>query len=301
MLKAAETVRAVAKPDAWLVDFTNPVGIVTRALLNEGHRAVGLCNVAIGFQRRYAQRFGVDPSKVRLDHVGLNHLTWERGIHVTTESGERDVLPQLLTDELDETASSVEMSPALLAMIGAIPSYYLRYFYAHDEVFREQVFAPPRAQEVAASEQTLLAAYADETQDTKPAELEKRGGAYYSEAAVDVLASLTADRGDTQILNVRNDGTMPFLPDDHVIEVPTTVHASGLTPLPIAPLPDDMSGLIAHVAGYERLALEAAVHGGRERVVRAMLAHPLVGQFDKAEKLADALIAENADYLPWAK
>ncbi|TAL41184.1 MAG: 6-phospho-beta-glucosidase [Salinibacterium sp.] len=297
MLKAAETARAVAKPGAWLVDFTNPVGIVTRALLNEGHRAVGLCNVAIGFQRHFAEQFSVDASQVRLDHVGLNHLTWERGIHVDGV----DVLPTLLSEQLEETAASVEMPPALLAMIGAIPSYYLRYYYAHDEVFREQVFAPPRAQVVAASEQTLLAAYADETQDTKPAELEKRGGAYYSEAAVDVLASLTADRGDTQILNVRNDGTMPFLPDDHVIEVPTTVRAAGLTALPIAPLPDDIRGLIAHVAGYERLALEAAAHGGRDRVVRAMLAHPLVGQFDKAEKLTDALIAENADHLEWTK
>lgn len=301
MLEQAEVVSRVAAPGAWLIDFTNPVGIVTRGLLGAGHRAIGLCNVAIGFQRRYATHFAVDPAAVRLDHVGLNHLTWERAIHVTRDGEERDMLPYLLDAELEETARTVHMAPGLLRMLGAIPSYYLRYFYAHDEVFREQIFAPSRAQEVAATEQELLAHYRDETLDTKPAELEKRGGAYYSEAAIGLLASLIGDRGDRQVLNVRNDGTLPFLPDDHVIEVPVEVHADGPRAVPIAPLADDLSGLVTHVAAYERLALEAAVKGGRERVVRALLAHPLVGQFDKAERLADALIATNADYLTWSR
>ncbi len=301
VLAAAEKARAVAKPGAWIVDFTNPVGIVTRALLGEGHRAVGLCNVAMGFQRRYSERFGVDPGQVRLDHVGLNHLTWERGIHVTTAAGERDVLPDLLDNHLDETAETVHMPPALLQMLQAIPSYYLRYYYAHDEVFREQLFNPTRAQIVAATEQELLGEYADPACNTKPRALEKRGGAYYSEAAVGLLASLASDRGDIQVLNVRNNGTMPFLPDDHVIEVPTEVRATGLTAMSIDALPADMAGLIAHVAAYESLALEAAVHGGRERVERAMLAHPLVGQYDKARKLTDLLIAHNSAHLPWAR
>jgi 6-phospho-beta-glucosidase len=300
VLKAADKVRELAKPDAWLVDFTNPVGIVTRALLQEGHRAVGLCNVAIGFQRRYAARFGVDPSAVRLDHVGLNHLTWERGIHLTTAGGERDVLPELLRDSLEETAATVHLAPDLLRIQGAIPSYYVRYYYAHDEVLREQLFSPTRAQIVAQTERALLAKYADPSVVTKPEELQSRGGAFYSEAAIDVLTSLTTDRGDTQVLNVANNGTMPFLPDDHVIEVPTRVNSNGLTPLPIAPLPADMAGLVSHVAQYERLALDAAVNGGRDRIVRAMLAHPLVGQYDKAEKLTDLLLAENSSYLDWA-
>ncbi|RWZ51435.1 6-phospho-beta-glucosidase [Labedella phragmitis] len=300
VLDAAETVRRAAKPDAWIVDFTNPVGIVTRALLERGHRAVGLCNVAIGFQRRYAKRFGVEPHQVRLDHVGLNHLTWERGIHVMTDAGERDMLPQLLTDELAETAESVHMAPGLVSMLGAIPSYYLRYYYAHDEVLSEQLFEPPRAQVVAETERVLLKKYADPTLDVKPVELERRGGAYYSEAAVDVLASLTSDRGDVQVLNVRNDGTLPFLPDDHVIEVPTRVRTAGLAPLPVPELPADIRGLIAHVAEYERLALDAALNGGRERVTRALLAHPLVGQWRRAERLTDLLLEENASYLTWA-
>ncbi len=299
VLNAAEVARRVARPGAWIIDFTNPVGIVTRALLNEGHRAVGLCNVAMGFQRRYAESYGVSPAHVRLDHVGLNHLTWERGIHITAEHGERDVLPELLAQRLEETAETVHMPQALLRMLGAIPSYYLRYYYEHDAVFREQLFAPSRAQEVAQTERELLQVYEDLTQDTKPLALEKRGGAYYSEAAVGLLASIAADRGDTQVLNVRNDGVMPFLPDDHVIEVPATVRAGALIAHSISPLPDEITGLIAHVASYERLALDAAIHGGRGRVEKALLAHPLVGQFDRAVKLADLLIAENRAFLPW--
>ena len=300
VLSVAEVVRKHAKPDAWIVDFTNPVGIVTRALLNEGHRAVGLCNVAIGFQRRFANLLGVDHSQVQLGHVGLNHLTWERSVTVTDDTGTRDALPALLGDRLAELAEEIELPASLLSLLGNVPSYYLRYYYAHDEVLREQLDAPTRAEAVQRVERELLELYADPSVDTKPEQLSHRGGAFYSEAAVDLIASLTSDRGDVQVVNLRNGGSLPFLPDDHVIEVPATVGAAGLSALPIAPLPDDIRGLVSHVAGYERLALEAAVHGGRDRVVRAMLAHPLVGQYDRAEKLTDLLIAGNRDHLAWA-
>ena len=301
VLRVAEEVRRHAKPDAWIVDFTNPVGIVTRALLQEGHRAVGLCNVAIGFQRRFAGLLGVEPGQVRLGHVGLNHLTWERAAFVTDASGTRDALPELLRDRLEELAGEIELPASLIRLLGDVPSYYLRYYYAHDEVLREQLDSPTRAEAVQRVERELLELYGDPAVDTKPEQLAQRGGAFYSEAAVDLIASLTGDRGDVQVVNLRNDGALPFLPDDHVIEVPATVDARGVTALPVDPLPADHAGLIAHVAGYERLALDAAVHGGRDRVLRAMLAHPLVGQYEKAEKLTDLLIAHNREHLEWAK
>jgi 6-phospho-beta-glucosidase len=297
VLNVAEAVRRHAKPDAWIVDFTNPVGIVTRALLQEGHRAVGLCNVAIGFQRRFANLLGIDHTAVSLGHVGLNHLTWERSVTVDG----RDVLPELLDTHLGALAGEIELPASLIRLLGSVPSYYLRYFYAHDEVLREQLAAPTRAEAVQRVERGLLELYADPAVDAKPEQLAQRGGAFYSEAAVDLIASLTSDRGDTQVVNLRNSGTLPFLPDDHVIEVPATVGADGVRALPIEPLPDDVRGLISHVAGYERLALDAAVHGGRDRVVRAMLAHPLVGQYDRAEKLTDLLIARNREHLAWAR
>ena len=297
VLDIAEQVRRHAKPDAWIIDFTNPVGIVTRALVSAGHRAIGLCNVAIGFQRRFAAMLDVDFRDVQLDHVGLNHLTWERGVTV----GGRNVLPELLASHLGDLAEEVELPPELLSLLGSVPSYYLRYFYSHDQVLREQLGSPTRAEAVMEVEAELLGLYADPHVNTKPAILEKRGGAYYSEAAVDLIASLVSDRRDVQVVNVRNDGALPFLPDDHVIEVPATVGSAGLAALPIAPLPDDLAGLIADVAGYERLALDAAVNGGRDRVLRAMVSHPLVRQFDRAEKLTDLLIAENSRHLAWTR
>jgi 6-phospho-beta-glucosidase len=301
VLEVADMVRRHAKPDAWIIDFTNPVGIVTRALLNEGHRAVGLCNVAIGFQRRFAAMLGVDHRDVALDHVGLNHLSWERGVRVRSASGRIDRLPELIATRRDELAADIQMPGSLISMLGSVPSYYLRYFYAHDVVLGEQRTEPTRAQAVLEVERSLLEIYADPTVNTKPGQLEKRGGAFYSEAAVELIASLRSDRGDAQVVNLANNGTLPFLPDDHVIEVPATVNSSGLVALPVAPLPDDIAGLIANVAGYERLALDAAIHGGRERVLRAMMAHPLVLQYDRAEKLTDLLIAGNRDHLAWAR
>ncbi|MEO6115420.1 MAG: 6-phospho-beta-glucosidase [Pseudolysinimonas sp.] len=297
VLRVAAAVREHAKPDAWIVDFTNPVGIVTRALLQEGHRAVGLCNVAIGFQRRFAGMLGVDPDRVELGHVGLNHLTWERSIRVDGT----DRLPELLGSQLGTLAEEVELRPELLSMLGVVPSYYLRYYYAHDEVLDEQRHEPPRADAVQAVERELLALYADPAVDTKPAALEQRGGAFYSEAAIELLSGLVGDTGQTRVVNVRNDGALPFLPDDHVIEVPARVRASGLEVLPIEPLDDDIRGLISAVAGYERLALDAAIHGSTHAVLRAMQAHPLVLQYERAEKLTELLISHNRDHLAWAK
>lgn len=302
VLGVAETVRKHAKPDAWIIDFTNPVGIVTRALLNEGHRAVGLCNVAIGFQRRFAALLGVDHRSVSLGHVGLNHLTWEREVWVDDRArGRRDALPELLGTHLGELAEEIELPRSVISLLGNVPSYYLRYYYAHDEVLQEQLAGPSRAEAVHQVENALLEIYADLSMNTKPALLAQRGGAFYSEAAVDLLASLTSNQGDVQVVNLRNGGALPFLPDDHVIEVPATVGTNGVTALPIAPVPEDIRGLISAVAGYERLALDAAIHGGRDRTLRAMLAHPLVGQFDKAEKLTDLLLAGNGQFLAWAR
>lgn len=300
VLDVAETVRRHAAPNAWIIDFTNPVGIVTRALLEAGHRAIGLCNVAIGFQRRFAGLLGVDHTRVSLGHVGLNHLTWEREVRVRDDAGEHDVLPELLGSHLGELAEEIELPAGLIELQQAVPSYYLRYYYAHDEELTDQLGHDTRAEVVMGVERELLQIYGDESVTTKPEALSQRGGAFYSEAAVDLMASLTTDRGDVQVTNVRNNGTLPFLPDDHVIEVPTRVGASGVEPIGVPSLPADAAGLVAHVAGYERLALEAAVKGGRERVLRALLAHPLVGQYDKAERLTDALIAGNRRYLPWA-
>ncbi|MFI6737334.1 6-phospho-beta-glucosidase [Nonomuraea sp. NPDC050451] len=295
VLEIASVVRALA-PQAWIVDFTNPVGIVTRALLDAGHRAIGLCNVAIGFQRRFAAWLGVEPSRISLGHVGLNHLTWERAVHLDGE----DVLPAVLRSHGQEIADSLGLRLELLERLRSIPSYYLRYFYAHDAVVREQRAKPSRAAEVAALERRLLEMYADPAVVTKPELLSERGGAFYSEAAVALIASLLGDRGDVQVVNVRNGGTLPFLDDAAVIEVPAAVGARGAVPLPVPPVEPLYAGLIAHVSAYESLALDAALHGGADRVRDALLAHPLVGQDEIAEELTGLLLEANRAHLPWA-
>ncbi|MGW5449132.1 6-phospho-beta-glucosidase [Streptomyces asiaticus] len=298
VLDIAERVRR-RNPDAWIVDFTNPVGIVTRALLTAGHRAVGLCNVAIGFQRKFARLLGVDPGEVTLEHVGLNHLTWERAVRVGGTDGE-DVLPKLLAEHGEAIAEDLRMPRTLVSRLGVVPSYYLRYYYQHDAVVRELRSKPSRAAEVAAIERELLEMYGDPALEEKPELLGKRGGAFYSEAAVDLTSSLLGDTGEVRIVNTFNAGTLPFLPDDAVIEVPAAVNAQGAKPLPVRPLEPLFAGLVANVTAYEHLALEAALKGGRERVFQALLSHPLIGQIEYAEKLTDDLIAHNREHLAWA-
>jgi 6-phospho-beta-glucosidase len=299
VLDIAERVRRT-NPGAWIIDFTNPVGIVTRALLQAGHKAVGLCNVAIGLQRKFAAPLGTEPAAVHLDHVGLNHLTWETGVRLGGPEGE-DVLPKLLTDHGDAIAADLHLPRPLLDRLGVVPSYYLRYYYAHDEVVRELRTRPSRAAEVAAMERQLLEMYGDPALDEKPELLAKRGGAFYSEAAVDLAAALLGGAGSPyQVVNTLNRGTLPFLPDDAVIEVQAAVGAQGPAPLPVAAVDPLYAGLMANVTAYEDLALQAALHGGRERVFRALLAHPLIGQYEYADALTDRLIAHNREHLAWA-
>ena len=297
VLDVAEHARRYAERDAWIVDFTNPVGIVTRALLDAGHRAIGLCNVAIGFQRECAALLGIEPERVQLDHVGLNHLTWERAVLVDGV----DRLPELIRTHGAELAEGMGAPLEIVVRTGAVPSYYLRFYWAHDEIVAEDRGRPTRAEQVADVESKLLAMYADPALDRKPELLAQRGGAFYSEAAVALLASLVTDARDRQVVNARNQGTLPGLPDEAVIEVPAIIGSEGPKPLPVAPLSPLMQGLVAHMASYEELALDAALHGGRDRVAAALLAHPLVGQYAVAEQLADRLIAENQAFLPWAR
>lgn len=298
VLGVAERIRRRAKPGAWIVDFTNPVGIVTRALLDAGHKAVGLCNVAIGFQRSFASALGVDPSAVILDHVGLNHLTWERAAFVDGV----DRLPGLISARLAEISEMVDVPGEIITMLGNVPSYYLSYFYNHDKHVRESLGAQTRGQRVAEIEAILLDMYRDVSLTEKPALLGERGGAYYSEAAVGLIASLYGhDDKSVHSVNVRNNGTLPFLPDQAVIEVSARAGLEGPAPLPVTPVTPDLAGLITHVWGYEEFALDAALRGGRQRVYRALLAHPLIGQHEYADALADKLIAAGREHLAWAR
>jgi 6-phospho-beta-glucosidase len=286
ILEIAERVRETS--DAWIVDFTNPVGIVTRALLDHGHRAIGLCNVAIGFQRHWAAGLGVPPARIVVDQVGLNHLTWVRRVLFDG----RDVLPEILAEHSDEIARDLELPRRVLDELGVVPSSYLRYFYAHDEVLREQLDGVPRAQTVAEIERELLELYRDPELVEKPALLEQRGGAFYSEAALGLVASLVSNDGAVHEVDVRNNGTLSGLADDDVVEVPARVTSAGAEPLEQPPLAPELLGLTQHVAAYERLALRAALSRDPLDVKKALLTHPLIAQYAVAEQLLESMVAE---------
>jgi 6-phospho-beta-glucosidase len=286
VLGIAERVRQLS--DAWIVDFTNPVGIVTRSLLDAGHRAIGLCNVAIGFQRQWAADLGVDPSRIVVDQVGLNHLTWVRRALLDGE----DVLPRLVAEHGDQIAAGLELPRHVLDELGVVPSYYLRYFYAHDEVLSQQLDGVPRARVVADIERELIELYRDPSLVEKPALLEQRGGAFYSEAALGLIASFVSGDGAVHEVDVRNNGTLAGLADDDVVEVPARVTRFGAVPLPQEPLAPELLGLVQHTAAYERLAAHAALTRDEVDVKKALLAHPLIGQYAMAEDLLERMAAE---------
>lgn len=296
VLEIAEEVARRGARGAWIVDFTNPVGIVMQALLDEGHRAIGLCNSAMGFERMVGRWLATSPDDVVLEHVGLNHLTWERAAIVDGV----DRLPRLIEESAEEIGREVGIPAELIRLLGAVPSYYLRYYYCADEVLAEQLSGTrrSRAEEVMAIERTLLQMYADPALDQKPALLEQRGGAYYSEAAARLIASLHAGTGDRQAVDIRNNGTLPELPDDAVVEVPARIDRAGAHPQPLAALDPEMAGLVQQVKAYERLAVRAAIHGDRSAALLALMANPLVRTYRTAHELLGALLEANRQHLP---
>ncbi len=298
VLDLAEETAKRGAPGAWFVDFTNPTGLVTQALLDAGHRSLGLCNVAIGFQREFAAHFGVSPERVRLDHVGLNHLTWERAVFVD----DVDRLPELLAEPPADLIDGGEIESApveLVRAIGAIPSSYLHYYYRTASVLAEQRSgAKTRAEEVMEIEAGLLKLYEDPSLDTKPKLLEERGGAFYSDAAAALIASLHAGTADLQVVNVRNAGAIANLADDDVVEVTCTVDRDGAHPLPTAPLAPEMLGLVQHAKAYERRTIAAATSGDRELALKALMANPLGGDYDVAAPMLAAILETNRVHLP---
>jgi 6-phospho-beta-glucosidase len=293
VLELAEETAERGAPDAWFVDFTNPTGLVTQALLDGGHRALGLCNVAISLQRQLAERFAVDPDRVALDHVGLNHLTWERAVFIDGE----DRMTEILEDPSSFPGAD-EFPPDLVRTLRAIPSPYLRYYYLPSEVLEHQRTHRSRAEEVMEIEAGLLELYRDPGLDEKPKLLEERGGAFYSEAAAALVASLHAGTGDIQVVNVPNAGAIPNLPDDDVVEIPARIDCDGAHPEPTAPLAQEMLGIVQHAKAYERLTIDAATTGDRTTALRALVANPLVGDYAAAAPLLDALLDANRSFLP---
>ena len=285
-------------PNAWLVNFTNPSGLVTEALQRYAPetRSVGLCNSPIGYRMHIAAHMGADPKQVEIDYLGLNHLAWLSGARV----GGRDVWPEVFAAQLEALRSEEDPAcpPYLVELLGAIPSYYLRYYYRTASVVARQE-GPSRAEQVMEIERTLLEEYANPALTTLPPKLMERGGAHYSTAAAWLIDSLHNDLGDVHVINTRHLGAAPGWPADWVCELPCRVDATGLHPLPVRrPLPALANALVHTVKAYELLAAEAAVTGSRGAALQALVAHPLGPGADRAPALLEDLLRVNAAYLP---
>jgi 6-phospho-beta-glucosidase len=292
MLDIARDVAQFA-PDAWLLNFTNPAGLVTEAISRHTDvKVIGLCNVPINMQISVAKFLNVPPEKVELQYVGLNHLSWAR---VLVDGKDR-------TQEVLEThwgSSGGSVDAGYLRAVGMIPNYYLRYFAHPDRVLREQLTTEEtRAEYLQGVEAELLQMYADPNLKEKPKLLETRGGAHYSTAAVQLIRAIAQDRREIHIVNVRNGQSIPDLPADSVVEVPAVIGKSGAHPLPSGSLPPTIRGLTAMVKAYEELTIQAAVTGDEDTAVMALFTHPLVPSWEVAAALWNDIKAAHKQYLP---
>ncbi|WP_054022924.1 6-phospho-beta-glucosidase [Bacillus sp. FJAT-28004] len=289
-------------PDAWLLNFTNPAGMVTEAVLKHSNvKSVGLCNSPIGFQKWLAEFFELPSERIYSEFVGINHLHWVSDVFVDGVSR----IQQLIDYPQTYHASNVpyqDWSHRFLSSLKAIPSYYLSYYYRTDELLQEQREAGrtsgSRAEVVQRLENELFELYRDPELAEKPKQLEQRGGAYYSEAAVLLMKSLHNDTRDIQTLNVRNGRIIDFLPEDASIEVNCVVTKQGPIPLPLSKIPESIKGVLAAVKQCESLTIEAAVHGDHGLALQAMVHHPLVPSVHIAEQLLDEMMQCNQAYLP---
>jgi 6-phospho-beta-glucosidase len=305
ILKIASDMRDLAADGALLVNFTNPAGLVTQALSKYAADvpAVGVCNVPIttkmhiieGLEKATGKK--IDPAHTELNTLGLNHLTWHRGFTVEGE----DVWPQVIQEFIAnlKKEEDPEWEPRTIEVLRMMPNYYLQYFYHTDKKLRAQEKWPPsRAEEVIEVEKDLLREYADPDLKEPPADLMKRGGAYYSTVATQLLNAHYNDLGETHVVNTKNNGAVKEWPADWVLEIPSTVRKSGITPISTEPLPTACFGLIAAVKAYELLTVEAAVHGDREAAYQALLVNPIGPKADKVQAVLDDLLETNREYLP---
>jgi 6-phospho-beta-glucosidase len=303
ILNLAGDIQQVA-PGALLVNFANPAGLVTEALVRHAPAvpAVGVCNspmIKMDMLANLTERYGVTakPEQVLLNVLGLNHLCWYRGLTVNG----KEYWPQVLETYLEQarTGANPLFDPRTIEVLGMIPNGYLQYFYyTAYKVAAQDNWPPSRAEEVAEVEADLLGKYAEPERTEPPEELMKRGGKYYSTIATQLLTAHYNNLGETHVVNVRHNGAVPGWPQDWVLEMPCRVDKNGIQPLPAEPLPPECFGFLAAVKMYELLTVEAAVYGDRDAAYKALLVHPLGPEADKIQAVLDDMLETHRAYLP---
>jgi 6-phospho-beta-glucosidase len=291
-------------PEAWLLNLSNPAGIVTEALLKHSKvRTLGFCNIPINTTYELAEVFDVDPTTARLDSFGLNHLSWTRAFY----AGGKELLRPLMDETRDRESVLYQrglvetmIAPEWLHTIGMIPGWYLRYFYYPERVLEgDRLSAQTRGQEDMESEEQLreiylTSGYGEEAQRV----LKKKGGAQYYLPVLQTIDSIVHDRGDVIVVDVKNEGSLPDLPPDACVEVPARIRKGKAEPLPVGPMPLNVRGLVQAVKTYEELTVEAAITGDQGAALAALMVHPLVGSYPKARGFLDRVLENERPYIP---
>ncbi|MCW8348327.1 6-phospho-beta-glucosidase [Vibrio sp. ZSDZ65] len=292
-------------PNAWMLNFTNPAGLVTEAIQKHSQvKTIGLCNVPVSMQMMAADMLDCQPSRLKMKFAGLNHLVWVTSAYLDGE----DVTQTLLKKVGDGVNFSMKnvfeepWDPNFLDALGVIPCPYHRYYYQTDAMLAEEQESyrnqGSRATQVMETEAALFRLYQQDSLDSKPKELEERGGAYYSDASLDLVDSIYNNRNALHVVNVKNGGVIASLPNDAVIECSAVVGSEGATPLATDPLPHYVDSLIARVKSYEMLTVDAAVSGNKETALLALATHPLVNDIQVAKSLLADILVENDNDLP---
>ena len=306
LLEIAEEMQELC-PDAWLINFTNPAGMVTEALLrySSHKKVIGVCNVPFNMHMSISKMMGVDRERVHIDFAGLNHMVF--GIHVYIDDREvtDEVLEMLANPEIQLTMKNIAPLPwnrRFLKSLGVVPCPYHRYYYKTKTILEEELAAfksgQTRAEIVKTLEEGLFDLYKDETLAVKPPQLEQRGGAYYSDAACNVISSIYNDKKDIQVLNVQNKGALAEVDFDSAVEVSCIVTKNGPIPLTMGKLPVPILGLIQQIKSFERIGAEAAVTGSYDKALLALTINPLIPSDDLAEEVLQKLLKAHEEYLP---
>ncbi|MBB5326071.1 6-phospho-beta-glucosidase [Anoxybacillus tepidamans] len=294
-------------PNAWLINFTNPAGMVTEAVLRYSNieKVVGLCNVPIGMEMGIAKLLSVEHSRVRIDFAGLNHMVYGLDVYLDGISV-KDKVIDLLTDPRNSSfvknIQGLGWEPAFLKALNALPCPYHMYYYKTRDMLEKDLknaeTEGTRAEVVQKLEKELFELYKDPNLNVKPPQLEKRGGAYYSDAAVRLITSIYTDKRDIQPVNTRNNGAIASIPDDSAVEVSCVITKDGPKPMAMGDLPVAVRGLVQQIKSFEKVAIEAAVTGDYNTALLALIINPLVPSDTVAKQILDEMLEAHKQYLP---
>ncbi|EGT3615065.1 6-phospho-beta-glucosidase [Clostridium perfringens] len=297
-------------PNAWMINFTNPAGMVTEALIRYGRnkKVIGLCNVPIGMEKAAAKVLGVEHDRLRMNFAGLNHMVFGTDVFVDGEKVTDKLIDALANGEIGQIVKNISdfsWNQDFIRGLGVMPCPYHKYYYQSSKMLEDELKefskGETRAEVVKRVEDDLFALYRDPELNIKPPQLEKRGGAYYSDAACRLIHSIYNDKCDIQPVDIRNNGAIEGIDDDSAVEVSCLITKDGPKPLAVGKLPVAVNGLVQEIKSFERLAVEAAVEGSYEKAVLALAINPLVRSDELAKTLVDELLEAHKDYLPQFK